>query len=62
MAYKVRGLLGLGAVPVFGSFDKMLQDITPNAAGGSGVSASGFGHPTCLNNPTASNDGGSIVH
>lgn len=62
VAYKVRGLLGLGAVPVFGSFDKMLQDITPNPAGGTGVSASGFGHPTCLNNPTAANDGGSIVH
>lgn len=59
VAYKVRSLLGLGAVP--GSFDKMLQDITPNPAGGSGISASGFGHPTCLNNPTAVNDGGSIV-
>ena len=62
VAYKVRSLLGLGAVPVFGNFDKMLQDITPNPAGGSGISASGFGHPTCLNNPTPTNDGGSIVH
>ena len=61
VAYKVRGLLGLGAVPTFASFDKMLQDITPNPAGGTGISASGFGHPACLNNPTASNDGGSIV-
>lgn len=60
VAYKVRSLLGLGTVP--GGLDKMLQDITPNPAGGSGVSASGFGHPTCLNNPTTANDGGSIVH
>jgi uncharacterized protein GlcG (DUF336 family) len=62
VAYKVRSLLGLGAVPAFGNFDKMLQDIAPNPNGGSGISASGFGHPTCLNNPTAANDGGSIVH
>lgn len=61
VAFKVRSQLALGAVPVFGNFDKMIQDITPNPAGGSGVSASGFGHPPCLNNPTASNDGGSIV-
>ena len=24
-------------------------DITPNPAGGTGISAGGFGHPTCLN-------------
>jgi len=24
-------------------------DITPNPAGGTGNSAGGFGHPTCLN-------------
>jgi len=60
VAYKVRAALGLNAVP--GGLDKMLQDITPNPAGGTGLSASGFGHPTCLNNPTAANDGGSIVH
>ena len=53
VAYKVRAALGMGAVP--GGLDKMLQDIT------NGVSASGFGHPTCLNNPTAANDGGSIA-
>jgi hypothetical protein len=40
----------------------MLQDITPNPSGGAGISASGFGHPTCLNNPTPANDGGSLVH
>jgi len=60
VAYKVRAALGLNVVP--GGLDKMLQDITPNPAGGTGLSASGFGHPTCLNNPTAANDGGSIVH
>ena len=60
VAYKVRAVLGLGAAP--GGLDKMLQDITPNPQGGAGVSTSGFGHPTCLNNPTSANDGGSIVH
>ncbi|HZT30655.1 MAG TPA: heme-binding protein [Bryobacteraceae bacterium] len=29
--------------------DNIIFDITPNAAGGTGVSKSGFGHPTCLN-------------
>jgi uncharacterized protein GlcG (DUF336 family) len=60
VAFKVRTLLGLGTVP--GTLDKMLQDITPNPAGGTGISASGFGHPACLNNPTPANDGGSIVY
>ncbi len=60
VAYKVRTMLGLGAAP--GGLDKMLQDITPNPTGGAGISASGFGHPTCLNNPTSAKDGGSIVH
>ena len=64
VAWKVRGLLGGATVPVFGSFDKMIQDITIDPATGlvSKASASGFGHPTCLNNPTTANDGGSIVH
>jgi len=31
--------------------DNIIFDITPNAAGGTGVSSTGFGHPTCLNNP-----------
>lgn len=55
VAWKVRTALGLGTVPVFGDFDKMFQDIV------AGVSASGFGHPTCLNNPINDNDGGSIT-
>ena len=29
--------------------DNIIFDITANPAGGTGNSASGFGHPTCLN-------------
>jgi hypothetical protein len=29
--------------------DNIIFDITPNLQGGTGNSASGFGHPTCLN-------------
>jgi uncharacterized protein GlcG (DUF336 family) len=29
--------------------DNIIFDITPNAAGGTGVSAGGFGHPQCIN-------------
>ena len=29
--------------------DNIIFDIAPNPAGGTGISASGFGHPTCLN-------------
>jgi hypothetical protein len=29
--------------------DNIIFDIAPNPAGGTGNSASGFGHPTCLN-------------
>jgi uncharacterized protein GlcG (DUF336 family) len=29
--------------------DNIIYDITPNPAGGTGVSAGGFGHPLCLN-------------
>ncbi len=32
--------------------DNIIFDITPNPNGGTGNSASGFGHPTCLNNPS----------
>jgi uncharacterized protein GlcG (DUF336 family) len=31
--------------------DNIIFDIMPNASGGTGVSSTGFGHPTCLNNP-----------
>ena len=32
--------------------DNIIFDITPNPYGGTGISKGGFGHPTCLNNPT----------
>jgi hypothetical protein len=28
--------------------DNIIYDITPNPAGGTGISAGGFGHPTCI--------------
>ena len=31
--------------------DNIIYDITPNPKGGTGISVSGFGHPTCLKNP-----------
>lgn len=34
--------------------DNIIFDITPNPNGGTGISTGGFGHPTCLNNPTPS--------
>ncbi len=34
--------------------DNIIFDITPNAAGGTGISKSGFGHPTCINPPDPS--------
>lgn len=62
VVWKVREQLAGGAFHVANvpggvagtSKDAMIQDIT------GGVSASGFGHPTCLSNPTNANDGGSI--
>lgn len=35
--------------------DNIVFDITPNPNGGTGISAGGFGHPTCLNQPAAPN-------
>lgn len=61
VAWKVREATGLGTVPVLGDFDKMVQDITANPAGGTGNSKGGFGHPSCLNNPTPTTAGGSII-
>ncbi|MDX2154068.1 MAG: heme-binding protein [Bryobacteraceae bacterium] len=54
VAWKVRHLLNLDSVPsgvAPGGTDNMIQDITPNVTGHP-VSASGFGHPRCLNNPS----------
>jgi uncharacterized protein GlcG (DUF336 family) len=43
-----------GVNAIFGALDadrpdNIIYDIVPNAAGGTGVSADGFGHPVCLN-------------
>jgi len=54
VAWKVRHLLNLDRVPTGvapGGTDNMIQDIAPDAHNHP-VSASGFGHPTCLNNPS----------
>jgi hypothetical protein len=56
IAYRTRNLLNLdhlgGFPPVSGDPahpDNIVYDITPNPAGGIGVSASGVGHPRCPN-------------
>jgi uncharacterized protein GlcG (DUF336 family) len=56
IAWRVRNLLGLdhlgGVAGVSGDTmrpDNIIYDITPNPAGGTGISAGGFGHPKCLN-------------
>jgi Haem-degrading len=62
VAWKVRAQSPYANVPMNASgFDAMLQDITPNPYGGTGISASGFGHPTCLNNPTPAQSGAAII-
>ena len=45
----VGGVAGDAAHP-----DNIIFDITPNPNGGTGISAGGFGHPTCLFNPDPS--------
>jgi uncharacterized protein GlcG (DUF336 family) len=64
IAWRVRNALGLdylngvnGVAALFGDAahpDNIIYDITPNPDGGTGTSASGFGHPTCLNTPDRS--------
>jgi uncharacterized protein GlcG (DUF336 family) len=62
IAWRVRKLLGFdhlaasASKPAVGGVsgdparpDNIIFDITPNTAGGTGVSAGGFGHPTCIN-------------
>jgi uncharacterized protein GlcG (DUF336 family) len=44
-------LAGINGVATPTHPDNIIYDITPNPAGGTGISAGGFGHPTCLNNP-----------
>jgi hypothetical protein len=60
VAWRVRNLLkldgfgGVGGVSGDSAHpDNIIFDITANTEGGTGVSAGGFGHPTCLFNPTA---------
>jgi len=59
VAWRTRHALGfdqfLGVAGVSGDSahpDNIIFDITPNPYGGTGISAGGFGHPTCLFNPT----------
>jgi uncharacterized protein GlcG (DUF336 family) len=61
-AWRTRHNLGLdylqGVNGVSGDLarpDNIVFDITPNPNGGTGISAGGFGHPTCLNQPAAPN-------
>jgi uncharacterized protein GlcG (DUF336 family) len=62
IAWRVRNALGLDhmaasdSLPAVGGVsgdsthpDNIIFDITPNPSGGTGVSAGGFGHPTCIN-------------
>lgn len=59
VGWKTRHALGMdqfnGVAGVSGDKahpDNIIFDITPNPYGGTGISAGGFGHPTCLYNPT----------
>jgi uncharacterized protein GlcG (DUF336 family) len=56
IAWRVRNLLGLDRLKGVGGVsgdpshpDNIIYDITANPYGGTGISAGGFGHPTCIN-------------
>jgi uncharacterized protein GlcG (DUF336 family) len=56
ISWRVRNNLGLDHLSGVGGVsgdaarpDNIIFDITPNQFGGTGISAGGFGHPTCLN-------------
>jgi uncharacterized protein GlcG (DUF336 family) len=56
IAWRVRNALALDHLAGVGGVsgdssrpDNIIYDITPNAAGGTGVSTGGFGHPKCIN-------------
>jgi uncharacterized protein GlcG (DUF336 family) len=56
IAWRVRNNLGLDHLSGVGGVsgdptrpDNIIFDITPNPYGGTGISAGGFGHPTCIN-------------
>ena len=58
VAWRLRHRLGLDQFSGVGGVtgdaahpDNIIFDIKPNPDGGTGISAGGFGHPTCLNNP-----------
>jgi uncharacterized protein GlcG (DUF336 family) len=62
IAWRVRAILKLDHLSGVGGVsgdpahpDNIIYDITPNPTGGTGISAGGFGHPTCGNpgDPTA---------
>jgi uncharacterized protein GlcG (DUF336 family) len=67
IAWRVRNLLGLDhmaardSLPAVGGVsgdhehpDNIIFDIKPNREGGTGISKSGFGHPTCINTSDSS--------
>ncbi|MCC6859189.1 MAG: heme-binding protein [Bryobacterales bacterium] len=61
IAWRVRANLGLDHLLGVGGVsgdpnrpDNIVFDITPNPNGGTGVSAGGFGHPTCINTASPS--------
>ena len=56
IAWRARNALGLDHLSGVGGVsgdaarpDNIIFDITPNSSGGTGISAGGFGHPTCIN-------------
>jgi uncharacterized protein GlcG (DUF336 family) len=56
IGWRVRHNLGLDHLKGVGGVsgdpnrpDNIIYDITPNLYGGTGISAGGFGHPTCIN-------------
>jgi uncharacterized protein GlcG (DUF336 family) len=56
IAWRVRNILGLDHLSGVGGVsgdparpDNIIFDIAPNPFGGTGISAGGFGHPTCIN-------------
>ncbi|HVP49534.1 MAG TPA: hypothetical protein VMT32_23230, partial [Bryobacteraceae bacterium] len=56
IAWRVRNILGLDHLKGVGGVsgdaahpDNIIYDITANPSGGTGNSAGGFGHPTCIN-------------
>jgi len=60
IAWRLRHNLGLDHLASIGGVsgdaarpDNIVFDITPNPNGGTGISAGGFGHPTCLSNSQA---------